>query len=102
MSVKNDLLKEIQKQRKKSKSQKKFSGNFLDYVEFIKDNPGVVKTSHKRLYDVLSGHGFKNMPDSDPRKTKIFDNENIKVYDYFKSEFFGMEKVNFRGEKVHF
>ena len=33
------------------------------------------------------------MESSDPRKLKIFDNENIKIYDYFKNEFFGMERV---------
>ena len=93
MSVKDELLKEIQKQRKKSKSQKKFSGNFLDYVELIKDHPEEVKTAHKRLYDVLVRHGVEKLPDSSPRKSKIFDNENVKIYDYFKEEFFGMEKV---------
>ena len=93
MSVKDELLKEIQKQRKKSRSQKKFSGNFLDYVEFIKENPEEVKSSHKRLYDALVKHGVEKLPDSNSRKAKIFDNENIKIYDYFKDEFFGMEKV---------
>ena len=93
MSVKDELLKEIQKQRRKSKSQKKFSGNFLDYIEFIKENPHEVKTSHKRLYEALSKHGIKKLLDSDPRKIKIFDNETIKIYEYFKDEFFGMEKV---------
>ena len=33
------------------------------------------------------------MPDSNSRKKKIFDNENIKIYNYFKDEFFGIEKV---------
>ena len=33
------------------------------------------------------------MESSDPRKARIFDNDNVKVYDYFKDHFFGMEKV---------
>ncbi len=93
MSVRDELLKEIQKQREKGKSQKKFSGNFLDYVEHIKKNPQLVKTAHKRLYDAINSHGCDSMEDSDPRKHKIFGNENVKVYDYFSDHFFGMERV---------
>ena len=93
MDIKKDLLAAIEKQRVSSKSQKKFSGTFLDYVEYVQKNPDIIKTSHKRLYDVLSCHGIEEISDSNPRKQKIFDNASIKVYKYFKNEFFGMEKV---------
>ena len=33
------------------------------------------------------------MNDSDPRKLSIFNGENVKVYEYFKDHFFGMEIV---------
>ena len=33
------------------------------------------------------------MNSSDPRHHKLFDGDNIKIYDYFQKEFFGMEKV---------
>ena len=93
MSVRDELLKEISKQREENSKKLKFDGNFLDYVESVKKNPDIVKTAHKRLYDSIAEHGFEKMPDSDPRKKKIFDNDNVKVYDYFKDHFFGMEKV---------
>jgi serine protein kinase len=93
MSVRDELLKEISKQRKSNSKKEKFEGNFLDYVELVKDSPETVKTAHKRLYEAIDEHGMEKMPDSDPRKTKIFDNENVKVYNYFKDHFFGMEKV---------
>ena len=93
MSVKQELLKEIQKQREKGSSEKKFSGDFLDYVEHVKKHPDVVKTSHKRLYGAIEKHGYNEMADSDSRKYKLFGNENIKVYNYFTKQFFGMERV---------
>ena len=93
MSVREELLKEIEKQRKLGKSQKKFEGTFLDYVELVKEDPSIVKSSHKRLYEAIADRGFNVMPDSEPRKKKIFDNENVKIYDYFKDDFFGVERV---------
>ena len=93
MSLRDELLKAIEKQRKKSKSKKKFKGTFLDYVDLVKNNPDVVKSSHQRLYQVITQHGIDKMPSSDPRKKKIFNNDNIRVYNYFKKEFFGMERV---------
>ena len=91
MSKKN-FLKLIQDQRKKSKKEK-FEGSFIDFLEKVKKEPELADAAHKRLYDTLMSHGMETMPDSDPRKNKIFDGENVKIYDYFKDEFFGAEKV---------
>jgi len=87
-----DLLDLITKQRN-SKKTKKFKGKFIDYLDLVLKNPGIVKTSHKRLYDALVDHGIEPMKNDDPRKSSIFDGESIKVYKYFQNEFFGMEKV---------
>jgi serine protein kinase len=92
MSVKNDLLKAIQEQRDVTKKAK-FEGTLLDYMEYVKDNPTVIKSAHRRLYEAVEKHGIEVMPDSDPRKKKVFDGENIRIYNYFKDEFFGMERA---------
>jgi serine protein kinase len=96
MNLRDDLLKRIQNQRNNNQKKKKFSGNFIDYVEHVQKNPEVVKSAHKRLYEAVVKHGVKNMPDSNPRKKKIFDSDAIKVYDYFDPYFFGMEIVVMR------
>ena len=93
MSIKSELLKSIKTQRDQSKSKKKFEGSFLDYLEYVQSNPDVVVPSHKRLFNALVEHGVNKMPDSDPRKRKIFDGNNVRIYDYFKDEFFGNERV---------
>jgi len=93
MSARNNLLSKIAEARTKSESEKKFSGTLMDYVELVESDPSLVKTAHQRLNEALTEHGSYVMPDSDPRKHKIFDGENLKIHKYFEGEFFGMEKV---------
>jgi len=93
MSARNNLLSKIAEARTKSESEKKFSGTLMDYVELVEKDPSLVKTAHQRLNEALTEHGSYVMPDSDPRKHKIFDGENLKIHKYFEGEFFGMEKV---------
>ena len=92
MSIKNEFLEVIKNQRESNKKEK-FEGTFLDYLEMVQKDPSIIKSGHQRLYDALARHGIESMPNSDPRKSRVFDNDNIKVYDYFKDHFFGMEKV---------
>jgi serine protein kinase len=89
---KKDFLELIKKQRSK-KSDKKFSGSLIDYVELVQSDPSITKLAHKRFYDVICAAGFEEMSSENPRKRKIFNNDSVKVYDYFKDEFFGMENV---------
>jgi serine protein kinase len=89
---KEKFLSIIKKQRKQKKTIR-FSGTFLDYLELVSENSEIVKSSHKRLYDAISAHGIEIIEDSDPRKNKLFNGNNIRVYPYFKSNFFGMERV---------
>lgn len=93
MSLKDTLLQQIQQNRTKSESDKKFSGTLMDYIDIVEKDPSVVKTSHQRLNDAITEHGSYVMPDSDSRKFKVFDGENVKIHKYFEGEFFGMENV---------
>jgi len=88
----SNFLDIIKKQRKKSK-EKKFEGSFLEYLEMVQKNPDISKPAHKRLYDAIRNQGVREISDEDPRKRKIFDNEAVRVYEYFDKEFFGMESV---------
>jgi len=92
-NIKKQLLQQIKTQREESSKTKKFSGNLMDYVEMIEKDPTIVKSAHKRLHDAIEEHGSYVMPDSDSRKFKIYDGENIKIHKYFEGEFFGMETV---------
>ena len=87
-----ELLDLIKNQRDEKKREK-FKGTFSEYLTKVLEDPSIVKTSHQRLYSSIERHGVSKMSNDDPRKVSIFDGENIKVYEYFSSEFFGMEKV---------
>ena len=91
MSI-NNLLKVIQTQRKENDKKEKFSGTFTDYLRLLEKHPELVKSAHKRLYEALIDHGVERMPDSNPRKSRIFDNDDVTVYEYFEKEFVGMER----------
>jgi len=93
MSVKKKLLDKIKSAREEASKNKKFSGTLMDYIDLVEQDPTIVKSAHKRLFEAISEHGSYAMPDSDSRKFKVFDGENIKIHKYFEGEFFGMETV---------
>ena len=68
----NKFLDLIRAQRS-AKKKEKFEGTFLEYLELVKENPDLAKTSHKRLCDAIEDYGVNVMPDSDPRKNNLFD-----------------------------
>ena len=82
----------INKQRGEKKEEK-FEGTFLDYLEKLQQDSDIAKPAHKRLYDAIKKHGVTTMDGDDPRKKAIFNDDNIKIYDYFKDHFFGNERV---------
>jgi len=89
---KNDFLTIIEKQRNKKKKPK-FNGTFLEYLALVQKDPDVIQHAHKRLYNSITSKGVTAMDDSNPRKRKIFNDDNVKTYDYFQKEFFGHENV---------
>ena len=89
---KTNFLELIEEQRQVSKREK-FKGTFLEYLELVQENPDIAKLSHKRLCDAIESHGISEMSDEDSRKHKLFEGNNVKLFDYFQDEFFGMEKV---------
>ena len=92
MSDNKNYLDIIKSQRAQKKIEK-FQGTFLEYLALIEENPEIADHSHKRLYEAITSHGTGTMEDSDPRKHKLFGGDNVRTYDYFQNEFFGMESV---------
>ena len=85
-----DFLKVIQSQRNQKKDEK-FSGTFIDYLRLVSDNPSLVKLAHKRLYESIEKKGVKTLDVDSPDYRPIFNGDKLRVYDYFSSEFYGME-----------
>ncbi|AGX45027.1 PrkA family serine protein kinase [Clostridium saccharobutylicum] len=73
---------------------RKFEGNFLDYLEIVKENPEVAILAHKRIYDMIMSRGAEVLKGEDnPRVRKIYGNDVIKKYGFFKDDFYGIDKV---------
>ncbi len=91
MTTTNKFLERI-KIHRDSKKEEKFSGTLEHYLRLVEKNSHIVSLAHKRLYDQILSHGVIALDDSDHRCNKIFDGEEVKIFDYFSSQFFGMEK----------
>lgn len=84
------LIADDRENRKKSN----WSGTMLEYLEIVRDKPGLAKLAHKRLYDMLVDQGVTETDlEQNPRLKRIFKGEKIKVFNFFADEFFGMEKT---------
>jgi len=84
------LIKEDRETRKKSS----WKGTMLEYLEQARENPGIAKLAHKRLFDMINDQGVVEVDlEQDPRLKRIFKGEKLKVYNFFADEFFGMEKT---------
>ncbi len=91
MTTTNKFLEQIKKHQE-SKKEEKFSGTLEEYLRLLEDESTIASLAHKRLYDEILSNGITTLDESDHRCNKIFDGEKVKVYNYFSSQFFGMER----------
>ena len=91
MVTTNKFLERIQ-EHQNSKKEEKFSGTLEDYLQLIENDKSIASLAHRRLYDQIMSHGLTTLDESDTRCNKIFDAEEVKVYNYFSGQFFGMER----------
>ena len=85
-----DIIEKDREIRKKHE----FKGTFLEYLEIVKKNPKIVKLSHRRMYDIIMNKGYEVLkPEENPRIKKLYGNEPIRRYNFFKNDFFGIDKV---------
>jgi serine protein kinase len=87
-------FKELIQSDREKRNKFKFEGTFLQYLDIVKANPEAAKLAHKRMYDILMKCGYEILsPEENPRVRKIYGNESIKRYNFFKDDFFGIDKV---------
>jgi serine protein kinase len=77
-----------------NRESKAWRGTLLDYLEKVKEDPGMTKLAHSRFYDMLMAQGAYDITQSDdPRVKRLYKDESLKVYNFFKDEFFGIERT---------
>lgn len=71
-----------------------WQGTFLQYLDLVKQRPELADLSHKRMHDMLVALGVTEVDvEADPRAKRVFGDESAKVFNFFKDEFFGMERT---------
>lgn len=82
------------KKDREIKKQRQFDGTLLDYLEIIKEDPKVAMLAHQRMYDLLIAGGVETVKtEENPRLKRIYGNDMLKRYTYFKNDFFGIDKT---------
>jgi serine protein kinase len=66
-------------------------GRFIDYLDRVRLDPGLARLAHARLYDIVMRQGARDVDCGDRRVARLFGDERLKVYEFFKEEFFGIE-----------
>jgi serine protein kinase len=88
-----DFAQLIQQDRERCQQQH-WQGTFIEYLDKVKEDAQLATLSHRRLYDMMDTLGLTEInPESDPRVQRLFGDEPIKLYNFFKDEFFGMERT---------
>jgi serine protein kinase len=74
-----DIFQRITDHRREQ-DQLSWTGTFAEYVEIVRQNPGVAKTAHARVYDMIAWHG-------------ITEENGQRKYKFFENEMFGLDKT---------
>ena len=87
-------FKEFIENDRENKNKEKFEGTFLDYLQIVKENPDIAKLAHKRMYDIIKDRGIEVLKaEENPRIKRIYGNETIRRYGFFKDSFYGIDNV---------
>jgi len=92
MTTTNKFLDKI-KAHRGGKQITKFSGTLEAYLTLLEEDPNITALAHKRLYTQILSKGMTLLDETDSRCNKLFDGDSVKVYEYFSSQFFGMERT---------
>ena len=84
----------IIKEDRVARESKLWRGTLIEYLELLKKEPTVPRLSHARLYDIIFRHGLSEVTDSgDGAVKRLYKDEPVKIFNFFKEEFFGIEKT---------
>lgn len=87
-------FKKIIQQDREHRQKTMWKGTMLEYLEVVRENPGIATLAHKRLHDMISGAGVQDVNlEENPKFKRIFKGEQPKIYNFFAENFYGMEKT---------
>jgi serine protein kinase len=94
MDHRTSTFERIIKEDRVARESKLWRGSLIEYLEVLKKEPTLPKLSHARIYDIVQRAGISDINDSgDGAAKRLYKDEPVKVYNFFKDEFFGIEKT---------
>lgn len=85
---------QIIKEDRAHRESRKWRGTFLEYLELVRQDPTLPRLAHGRLYEMMMRDGSQDMLESaDARTKRLYKDESLKTYNFFRDEFFGIEKT---------
>jgi serine protein kinase len=94
MNHRTSTFERIIKEDRVARESKIWRGTLIEYLEVLKKEPTLPKLSHARIYDIVQRAGISDINDSgDGAAKRLYKDEPVKVYNFFKDEFFGIEKT---------
>jgi serine protein kinase len=82
------------KEDRSARESQQWEGTLLDYLDLVKADPLISKLTHARLCDMIMQAGTRDIHETDDVRTKrLYKDENLKVYNFFADEFFGIERT---------
>jgi predicted Ser/Thr protein kinase len=71
----SDFAKLIQEDREQ-RQQQQWQGTFLEYLELVKADPSLAKSSHRRIHDMIVDAGVSELnPENDPQIQRLYGDE---------------------------
>jgi len=71
-----------------------FEGTLLDYLNLLQEDSEIYKLTHQRMYEIITGKGVEIInTNEEPRLRRIYGNDVLKQYNFFKDDFFGISKT---------
>lgn len=87
-----DDFKDIIKKDRETRQKKSWSGTCLEYLELVRENPGLACLAHKRIYDRVMSDGVSEVNfDHNPKLKRLYPGNTKKVHNFFAEDFYGMD-----------
>ncbi|MCC6220956.1 MAG: serine protein kinase [Deltaproteobacteria bacterium] len=81
----------IEKDRE-NRQQSKWKGNFLQYLDVVKQDGSITRLAHSRMYEMIKSAGIEEINiEEDPKLLRIFKNQKLRQFNFFTEKFYGME-----------
>ena len=94
MEIGRNTFEKLIRDDRANRESKAWRGTLIDYLEQVKEDPTLTKLAHGRFYDMITAQGMYDITESDDSRVKrLYKDEPLKVYNFFKDEFFGIERT---------